>query len=88
IVSTVQLYDASPNPSNGQTAFTYFLPANAKTELRIYDLNGRLVDAVNGPGNAGFNNISYNTSKLSPGTYLYSLATNGKVKTKRLLVTR
>ncbi|MBS1611246.1 MAG: T9SS type A sorting domain-containing protein [Bacteroidetes bacterium] len=88
LISTPQLYNASPNPANNQTDISYFLPQAANTELRIYDLTGKLVDAIKVPGNAGKSTITYNTSKLGVGTYLYTLHSGGTIKTKRLEVNR
>lgn len=88
LISTPQLYNASPNPANNETNISYFLPATADAEVKIYDLAGKLLDVVNLPGNAGKHTITYNTTKLSAGTYLYSLEAGGIVKSKRLEVNR
>ena len=37
-------------------------------------------------GVTGFNYLTYNTSRLGSGTYIYSLSINGVVKSKRLVV--
>lgn len=88
IVSTPQLYEAVPNPANGQTMFSYFLPANIHTELRIYDLTGKLVEVLNVSGKPGYNRVNYDTSKLSSGTYVYSLVTDSRVTSKQLVIMR
>ncbi len=88
IVSTPQLYDAAPNPANNETLITYYLPGTDKVELKIFDLQGRLVDQINATNIIGFNNIKYNTSKLQSSTYLISLVSSSGVKTKQLVVTR
>ncbi|HLP20535.1 MAG TPA: T9SS type A sorting domain-containing protein, partial [Chitinophagales bacterium] len=87
-VSTAQLYDAMPNPANNETRITYYLPAATKVELKVYDLTGKLVDEIQATGNNGFNSTVYNTAKLQPGNYLYSLNVGGIVKTKQLSVVK
>jgi len=86
IVTTPQLYDASPNPAANQTNISYFLPAASNATLKVYDLNGRLIDERKVDGNYGFNSLQYSTANLTAGTYLYSLVTGGFVKTKQLIV--
>lgn len=87
IVVTPQLYDARPNPASGQTLLSYFLPTAGKAEIKIYDLNGQLVDEPQATGVYGFNYVQYNTSRLNSGTYIFSLSINGTTKSKRLVVT-
>jgi hypothetical protein len=87
VVTTPQLYDAVPNPSNNETMLSYFLPASSNAQLQIVDLSGRLVESLNVSGHAGVNSITYNTSQLQAGTYLVSLKTGNTVKTKQLMVT-
>jgi hypothetical protein len=88
IVSTPQLYDAAPNPAKDETLISYYLPGATKVELKVYDLQGRLVDEINATSIIGFNNITYNTSKLQSATYLISLVTPVGVRSKQLVVIR
>lgn len=88
LISTPQLYAASPNPANNETSISYFLPQATNAKMNIYDLSGKLVETVAVSGAAGKNTVNYNTAKLSAGTYLYSLDAAGTVKTKRLEVNR
>lgn len=87
-VTTPQLYDAMPNPAGNQTTITYYLPQATRTELKVYDLSGRLVDELPATGNYGFNSVAYNTTSLQPGIYLYSLNTGGIIRTKQLNVVK
>jgi hypothetical protein len=87
-VTTPQLYDAMPNPAASQTTITYYLPQAMRAELKVYDLSGRLVDELPATGSMGFNSVTYNTARLQPGNYLYSLNTGGVVRTKQLNVVK
>lgn len=87
-ISTPQLYDAMPNPANGETTLSYYLPQAADAELKVYDLNGRLVDEIKATGAFGVNQVKYNTGKLNAGNYLYSLTSSGYTKTKQLVITQ
>jgi Copper type II ascorbate-dependent monooxygenase, N-terminal domain/Secretion system C-terminal sorting domain/Copper type II ascorbate-dependent monooxygenase, C-terminal domain len=88
VVSTPQLYDAAPNPAKDETMITYYLPESEKVTLKIFDLQGRLVDEINATTIIGFNNIHYITSKLQAATYLISLTGSSGTRTKQLIVTR
>ena len=52
--STPQLYNAWPNPATGETMLSYYLPTTGMAEMKIYDLNGRLVDEPEGDRCYGF----------------------------------
>ncbi|MFN8287947.1 MAG: T9SS type A sorting domain-containing protein [Chitinophagales bacterium] len=86
IVSSVQLYEARPNPANNETVFSYFLPETGNISFKLYDLNGRLVQEISVPKNTGFNTVTFNTEKLQAGTYLYSLNAGGITRTKQLVI--
>ena len=87
IVSTPQLYDPIPNPSNTETLFNYFLPEQSNvSEIRIFDLTGRLVDELKATGNSGFNAIKYNTGNLAKGEYVCKLMVHNVSRTKNLVV--
>jgi hypothetical protein len=87
IVSTPQLYDPVPNPSNAETQFYYFLPEqSAAVEMKIFDLTGRMIDEIKAPGASGFNSVTYNTVGLPKGEYLCVLQTKTSSKAKNLVV--
>ena len=88
LISTPQLYDAVPNPAKDETLITYYLPNTATVEMKVFDLQGRLVDVINATNNLGANSLNYNTSKLQSGNYLITLMGDGVVKSKQLSVVR
>ena len=54
-------YQPFPNPFNPKTTITFDLPERMEVSLRVYDINGRLVQTLN-------------RSKLSAGNYSFDWA--------------
>lgn len=88
LISTMQLYDAVPNPAAGETSVSYYLPETSSASLEIYDLSGRLVKTQNVPGNPGLHSVSVNTSELANGDYLISLLGSKGIKSKHLIIAK
>jgi len=87
IVSTPQLYEPVPNPSNNETQFNYFLPEQSSNAIiRIFDLTGRLVEEVKATGNSGFNSVKYSTAGLAKGEYVCNLTVSNVSRSKKLVV--
>ena len=90
----VALGPAFPNPFTKATTIVYQLPVGAKTTLKVYAANGRLVSTpVNGWQGAGFHSVHWSTTEggaaLPLGVYLCQLevtGTGGVVRQERKLV--
>lgn len=80
------LYQNAPNPFSEATVIRFKVaPEVSQSFICIYDLNGRQVQKLNIQN--GASNISVNAQSLQPGTYLYSLFTDGQlVDTKKMVV--
>lgn len=68
-----------PNPFNGTTTITYYLPETTiNAELIITDITGRVVKTypVTGTGSCS---IQVETGDLAAGNYLYSLIADGQI---------
>lgn len=78
----------APNPASDRLAFTLDLQAAAMVSLYLYDLNGRMVDAVTERSilPAGSNRLEYNVRHLAPGMYVYSALIGGKPASGRVIV--
>ncbi|MBN1232782.1 MAG: T9SS type A sorting domain-containing protein [Candidatus Coatesbacteria bacterium] len=74
-----------PNPCNEKIIFQFTRKAETDINLKIYDINGRLIR--NYDRMKPELNIKINTSKLSSGVYLYRIEAEGMVHTGRLLKT-
>ncbi len=83
-----------PNPFNPETQIKYTMPANDFISLKIYDILGNeiktLVDGYQYAGSytltwAGDNNSG---TKVSSGVYFYSLQTNNKNITRKMMLVK
>jgi hypothetical protein len=84
----VVLEQNRPNPANDLTVIGYELPENySKMVLNVTDLNGKIIFTQTLTAFKG--DIEINTGSWAEGTYLYSLAADGKIlKTKKLVVVK
>ncbi len=63
-----------PNPFNPKTTFSFSLPENGQTTLKIYNILGQLVYMpVNGYVHAGQHEVRFDASFLPSGVYFYQL---------------
>jgi flagellar hook assembly protein FlgD len=70
----------------GQTQIRYYLPASVnKAQLRIMDINGRLMKLLDLQG-TGEGQVNLNTNDLSSGSYQYSLVLDGQLFTSKQMV--
>ncbi len=81
-----------PNPFNASTTISFSLPVTGDVRLEIYDIAGRLVKTLaDGEMNSGEHIIAWDgTDKagdsVASGIYFYSLASDNKIKTNRMLL--
>ena len=89
---TYNLHNAYPNPFNPVTTLRYDLPEDALVNIRIYDLNGRLVNTlVNAQQSAGYKAIKWagvdNKGKaVSAGIYLYEILAEDFRQVKKMVL--
>jgi subtilisin-like proprotein convertase family protein len=77
-----------PNPFNPTTKINFNLPSDARVELSIFDITGRLVQTVISSENfsAGYHTVQFNGSSLSSGTYFYRMKAGDFTETKKMLL--
>jgi DNA-binding beta-propeller fold protein YncE len=89
IARTYDLSQNYPNPFNPVTTIPFAIYKKAHVELKVYDVQGKLVDTlVEGIMNAGDHNIKYDANHLSTGNYFYQLKVEGHVLTKKMILVR
>ncbi len=86
-INTIELDGASvkafPNPSNGKVNFSYSDFNNNAWNLEINDLSGKTVLKAE---KIQTETINLDTENLSPGVYFYTICTEKKVLTKKLIL--
>lgn len=82
---------AAPNPSRGETALSYALPADGEVSLELFDLQGRLVRSLaSGRQPAGRHQVRWDGRDASGdaksvGIYLARLRVNGEERQIKLV---
>ncbi|CAF4651376.1 unnamed protein product, partial [Rotaria sp. Silwood1] len=82
-----------PNPFNPTTTINFDLPVDAKVNLLIYDVTGRLIsEVVNSEFKAGINSVKFNAANFASGIYFYSInissVTGNFIETKRMVLVK
>jgi hypothetical protein len=84
-----QLGDPYPNPFNPSTTFVYALPRDSKVELRVLDLNGKVVDQLySGFQRSGQYRAMWNAEACPSGVYFLLLRTPGVTLSKKCLLVK
>jgi hypothetical protein len=89
-----RLYPNSPNPFRGSTTLRFGLAQRAEVALKVYDVEGRLVETlVDGVQGAGFHNVTWEGRSaggrvLAPGLYFLSFKAGAYRQTQKMLLLR
>jgi hypothetical protein len=77
-----------PNPFNPSTTINFAVPMTGHVEVRVYSVLGQEVATLfNGTAEGGrIHTAQFNASNLSSGLYFYTLTSDGKTYTKRMLL--
>ena len=77
----------APNPANENTNFNIILRNSKEVRINLFDLTGKLIDNVsNSYMTKGVHSISYNTSTLNSGIYIFQVASGDEVNAGKLIV--
>lgn len=76
-----------PNPAQNEVRLDFDLKAGSGLTARFFDMNGRLVKAVNNSGVNGQNSFVVNLDNLEEGVYLISLESEVGTSFKKLVKT-
>ena len=81
-----ELYQNKPNPFKTITTFTYSLGTTGFVELEITDQYGQFIEKlVNTNQETGNYSIDWDSVKVAPGMYFYSLKVNGLLLVKKAI---
>ncbi len=82
-----KLYVPYPNPFNPVTTIRFSVGSQHPTSLRIYDLNGRLVETLaNKKLNAGEHEIIWNADGMASGMYIVKLVSGEQRQIQKLIL--
>lgn len=77
----------APNPFSARTTVSFFLPADSDVSLRVYDAGGRMIETlVKEHRVAGAHSLSFDSSRLANGVYLYRLDAGRYSDVQKMLV--
>ncbi|MCB0722182.1 MAG: aryl-sulfate sulfotransferase [Ignavibacteriae bacterium] len=87
IPNTYSLSQNYPNPFNPITTIDYSIPVAGNVTLKVYDIMGREVGSlVNGYKPAGSYNVTFGTSKLASGVYIYKIESGNFTESKKMVL--
>ncbi len=78
-----------PNPFNPTTTIEYVVPRESLAVLKLYNLLGQEVRTLyQGWASPGYHKVSFETSDLSSGVYIYRLTTDGVILSKKMILAK
>ena len=87
IPAVTELHQNYPNPFNPVTQIRYVLAKTADIKLSVYNVNGqKIADLVEGSRTAGVHTVDFDAGRFNSGVYYYSLESDGKALTKKMLL--
>jgi len=90
----LELYQNHPNPFNPTTTISFYLPNEARIDLGIFDVSGRLIRNIESrASSAGVNEVEWDGkdwrgNPASSGLYLYRLKVGKRVLAKKMVLLR
>jgi len=94
VPETFALYQNYPNPFNPSTEIKYQLAQEARVTLKIYNMNGQLVNTLideNKPAGyytAQWDGLSNSGFKVSSGLYLYEIKAGDFKETRKMILVK
>jgi hypothetical protein len=89
IPSGFMLSQNYPNPFNPTTEIQFSITKSGMTTLKVYDMLGQEVATlVNEELNVGTFKSKFDASRLSSGTYIYMLTSNGSRLAKKMMLVK
>ncbi|WP_304130577.1 T9SS type A sorting domain-containing protein, partial [Ignavibacterium album] len=82
------LFQNYPNPFNPKTVIRFHIPFISIVSLKIYDVLGREITILidNEETHSGTNEVEFDASKLTSGIYFYTLFSNNKILSKKMML--
>ena len=82
-------FQASPNPTQGETTFQYNLETAANVNLSVFNMNGKLVDQIVSENQAaGAHQATWIANDLPNGIYFYNMLINGATASGKIVLSK
>jgi hypothetical protein len=85
LVSFTNSLDISPNPTTGAFTISYSAAGKNEINVKIIDLQGKLISQRKSTSNQGLNEIMMNLDKSDKGIYIVSIEFKGHSFTRRVV---
>ena len=87
VPNEIMLFPNYPNPFNPETTFSFNIGSLQQTSLRIYDIQGRLIETlVQDKISPGFHTMTWDASEVATGIYFVKLISGDEIKTRKIMV--
>ncbi len=81
------LFNTYPNPFNPSTTISFRLPIVNLVDLKIYDINGKLIETLyDNWADAGKYTMSWNAKGLASGVYILSMSIGNDIQTQKMII--
>lgn len=81
-----KLYQNYPNPFNPLTTIKYDIPKDGGVSIKIYDITGKEVFAINEYRQAGSYSVTFDGTNFASGLYLYRIKASDFVESKKMIL--
>ena len=89
VPAAFELSQNYPNPFNPQTKIRFSIPRNGFTEIKIFDIAGRLVTVLfSGNLNSGIYEANFDAVNIPSGVYFCRAEYDGNVITKKMILVK
>ncbi len=77
-ISNYEIMQNYPNPFNPSTQIEFAIPVDAKVSIKVFSVLGQEVaNLTNNQFAAGSHKVNFDASRLTTGTYIYSISAKG-----------
>ncbi len=84
--SLFAVYQNNPNPWTNYTKINILLPKAENVDVKVYDVNGRLVSSNSERMNAGLNTIEFDNMKINgSGVFYYEISTSTRSERYKMI---
>jgi len=87
-ITTLSLTQNSPNPVTTSTTISYYVPSTSSILLSVYNSTGLIVETIVNERQIEGNHTIAWTPQLPSGIYICILRSNGKLDSKRIVISK